>query len=124
MSQHQEEPLDCILTRIERIRSLPSAEDFSDGGRFAHLQVPFFPPVPIQILQFLYGDDVNPEQVSYRDKMEILRSLHMEINPTVMYCGCGTHILKGSTPQGLPEGVVTDLLAKKIHPFSDSDVTG
>jgi hypothetical protein len=48
----------------------------------------------------------------------------MEINPTVMYCGCGTHILKGSTPQGLPEGVVTDLLAKKIHPFSDSDVTG
>ena len=122
MSQHQEEPLDCVLTRIERLRSLPSADDFSDGGRFAHLQVPFFPPVPIQILQYLYGDDVNPEQISYRDKMEILRSLHMEINPTVMYCDCGTHILKGSTI--IPEGVVTDLLAQKIHPFSESDVTG
>jgi hypothetical protein len=121
MADQLDEPIDCIHSRINRIRSLPPAEEFEDGGRFSHLQVPFFPPVPIAILQYLYGDDINPEEVSYRDKAEILRSLHKTINPTVLYCSCGMHILK-SQETSVDDG--PEFSSQEIKPFSGSDVTG
>jgi len=121
MADQLDEPIDCIHSRINRIRSLPPAEEFEDGGRFAHLQVPFFPPVPIAILQYLYGDDIKPEEVSYRDKAEILRSLHKTINPMVLYCSCGMHILKS---QETPVDDGPEFSSQEIKPFSDSDVTG
>lgn len=89
-------PLDLTAhTRIERIGTpFPSREDFAEGGRFGHLQIPFFPPVPIEILKYLYGDDVTHDRISIKDQTSILRMINEQIKQTVIYCGCGSHILR------------------------------
>ena len=92
----REKPVDSVTAaRIERTRQpFPSSQDFAEGGRFAHLKIPYFPPVPMEILRYLYGDDVTYEMVSPRDQANLLRCLHKLINPNNLYCDCGAHILK------------------------------
>jgi hypothetical protein len=87
-------PLDpTIHSRMERIRSLPTLEDFSEGGQFNHLHIPFFPPVPIEILKYLYGDDVTHDRVHVKDQANLLRLIHSQIKKTATYCDCGQHII-------------------------------
>ncbi len=73
----REKPIDSVTAeRIERTRQpFPSSQDFAEGGRFAHLKIPYFPPVPMEILRYLYGDDVTYEMVSPRDQANLLRCL-------------------------------------------------
>jgi hypothetical protein len=91
-------PLDLTAhTRIERIGTpFPTREDFAEGGRFCHLQIPFFPPVPIELLKYLYGDDVTHDHISIKDQTSILKMIHEQINQTAMYCGCGKHVLRSN----------------------------
>jgi len=89
-------PVDLTTrTRLERIGTpFPTQADFAEGGRFAHLAMPFFPPVPIELLKYLYGNDVTHNQVSTKDQAAILRSIHEQVTKSSIYCGCGRHILK------------------------------
>ena len=89
-----------LLPRLERIATpFPTQADFAEGGRFDHLQIPFFPPVPIEILKYLYGNDATPDLVSSKDQAAVLRVIHEQVKKSAVYCDCGMHILKSDVNQ-------------------------
>ena len=80
---------------------LPS--DFTKGGRFEHIELPFFIPIPEEILNYIFGPDHGP--IHYRTAMKILKSLHEMKGQDINYCGCGRHIMsKRTIPIDIPEG--------------------
>ena len=94
------QPVDLTTTTtLERSGNpFPTIVDFEEGGRFEHLNVPFLPPLPISLLQYLYGDDIiHPDQVPNRIQYSIVKELHENVLKTGLYCDCGMHLLtKGS----------------------------
>ena len=91
------QPIDLTTNKyLERNGNpFPSASDFDKGGRFQHLNVPFLTPAPIEILKYLYGDDINHADVNVHTQKSILRILHEEVLKTGLYCDCGMHLLQG-----------------------------
>ena len=69
---------------------LPTYDDFHTG-ELSGVKVPFFPPLPSEILKFMYGEENI--QLSRALQQNIIIHLH-EINGlNVEYCGCGGHVL-------------------------------
>jgi hypothetical protein len=94
------QPLDLSTNQgLKRTENqFPSAADFAFGGRFEHLHVPFFAPAPLEILKYLYGNDViHHDQVKFSEQNDILRRIHEDVLKTGLYCDCGMHLLKGPT---------------------------
>jgi hypothetical protein len=92
------QPLDLTTkkTFVRNENPFPTIHDFDQGGQFDHLNIPFFPPAPIQLLKYLYGDDViHHDLINQKDQYRILRHIHEEVLGTGLYCSCGMHLLQG-----------------------------
>jgi hypothetical protein len=90
-------PLDQQPQRLNQL--LPG--DFQEGGRFFNLELPFFPPIPADILNFVFGD--GRQQLSNQASLRLLEELHALRGVHVKFCGCGGRILqKGTLPINIP----------------------
>ena len=91
------QPLDLTTNKIiERNGNpFPTIHDFDQGGQFDHLNIPFFPPAPIELLRYFYGDDVTVDQVDFFTQRGILRRIHEDVLKTGLYCSCGMHLVQG-----------------------------
>lgn len=111
-------PLNQRRGEPPRINNL-TPDDFKEGGRFFNIQLPLYPPIPSEILNFVFGED--RDQLQGLAKMRFLEELHAFRGVHIRYCGCGDHILNKQPVQILNRAPVIDEKAELPNRFDDSD---
>ena len=101
-----------------------TVEDFQKSGRFAEVQIPYHPPVPIDIMLYKFRCKEGPKY-THEDTLRFLQHLHeLKGTKTEICCECGQHLVNLGPSEG---DILSINTSQKLQPAlttSSDDATG